>query len=76
MPAGPIKGTDDDSVDVITVHIVRLDLQPCITAIVHLPWGVQCFDDDAFLLQFTGRAGQLRLIAVNILYSLASKFMT
>ncbi len=50
MPPSAIEGSNDDSVNVIAVHIVGLDLEPCIAAVVHLPCRVQCFDDDALFL--------------------------
>ena len=40
VPPGAIEGPNDDSINVAAVHIVWLDLQPCIAAVVHLPWRV------------------------------------
>ena len=40
MSARAVECPDDDSINVVAVHIVRLDLQPRITTVVHLPWGV------------------------------------
>ena len=51
MPPSAIEGADDDSINVIAVHIVRLDLEPSIAAVVHLPCRVQCFNDDSFFLR-------------------------
>lgn len=50
MSSSAIEGSNDDSVNVIAVHVVGLDFQPCIAAVVHLPCRVQCFDDDALFL--------------------------
>jgi hypothetical protein len=50
MSSSAIESANDDSINVIAVHIVRLDLEPCIAAVVHLPCRVQCFNDDSLFL--------------------------
>ena len=40
VPPCAIERPNDDSINVAAVHIIRLDLQPCIAAVVHLPWRV------------------------------------
>ena len=51
MSACAIECPNNDSINVVAVHIVWLDLQPCIAAIIHLPWGVYSLNDDPLLLQ-------------------------
>lgn len=50
MAPSTIESANDDSVYVIAVDIVWLDLEPCIAAVIHLPCGIQSFDDDTFFL--------------------------
>ena len=50
MSSSAIESANDDSINVIAVHVVWLDLEPCIATVVHLPCRVQCFDDDALFL--------------------------
>ncbi len=50
MSSSAIESSNDDSINVIAVHVVGLDLEPCIATVIHLPCRVQCFNDDPLFL--------------------------